>query len=247
MGHRFAQPRKSPGSIRFLFRRLSPRVKKSGGPSFSFRESLPLGPHLAAVIPGSLASSRCLACLSVLLYLVIIPGLWFLKWAFRNLVAAPQQSGSITVSSLWVGVLLLSLIPSSSTAQMKSGPTIPEQAPKLFSSTFRKSVDSLLETLDLEKPLQNLTPWVRGKLLKVKGENYEKYVEGQESANSEDKDEQFSRRGFNLSPGTGCLRARNFEGRMVASHFDLTDPAGGNFGRAKVHVPRPRSRRSTRN
>ena len=128
---------------------------------------------------------------SVLLYLVSIPGLWFLKWAFRNSSLplrlasrslARNQSSSITgFLALGLGVLLLSLIPQFQySLENEIGTNHSEsKLPKLFLFNIQeRDVDSLLETLDLEKkPLQNLTPWVRGKLLKVKGENYEKWFE----------------------------------------------------------------------
>ncbi len=174
---------------------------------------------------------------SVLLYLVSIAGLWFLKWAFRNSSLplrlasrslARNQSSSITgFLALGLGVLLLSLIPQFQySLENEIGTDHPQsKLPKLFLFNIQeRDVDSLLETLASEnKPLQNLTPWVRGKLLKVKGENYEKYVrKDKESASSDDKDRnRFSRRGFNLSYRDRLLESEEIlEGRMVASHFD---------------------------
>ena len=113
---------------------------------------------------------------------------------------ARNQSSSITgFLALGLGVLLLSLIPQFQySLENEIGTNHPQsKLPKLFLFNIQeRDVDSLLETLASEnKPLQNLTPWVRGKLLKVKGENYEKYVrKDKESASSDDKDRnRFSR------------------------------------------------------
>ena len=171
---------------------LSPRVSKSqvGLPLFHSGNSCLLGGlTLLQSDSWKLANLFFVALLvsSVLLYLVSIPGLWFLKWAFRNSSLplrlasrslARNQSSSITgFLALGLGVLLLSLIPSSSTAwKMKSGPTIQRASFPSFSlqhSGKRRRFASRNARFGKEA-LQNLTPWVRGKLLKVKGENYEK-------------------------------------------------------------------------
>ena len=174
---------------------------------------------------------------SVLLYVVGIPGLWLLKRACCNSSLplrlasrslARNQSSSITAFlSLGLGVLLLSLIPQFQySLENEIGTNQPEsKLPKLFLFNIQeRDVDLLLETLDSEnKPLNNLTPWVRGKLLKIKGENYEKYLQkDKNSAKSDDNARnRFSRRGFNLSYRERLLESEEIlEGRMVASYFD---------------------------
>ena len=101
---------------------------------------------------------------SVLLYLVSIPGLWFLKWAFRNSSLplrlasrslARNQSSSITgFLALGLGVLLLSLIPRFDAAwKMKSGPT-QEQASQAFLFNIRKEASIRFSNVAFEKPLE---------------------------------------------------------------------------------------------
>ncbi|MBT3637124.1 MAG: FtsX-like permease family protein [Opitutae bacterium] len=174
---------------------------------------------------------------SGLLYLLGILGLRLLKRAFRksslplrlaSRSLARNRSSSITgFLALGVGVLLLSLIPQFQYSLEKEiGVNEPEsKLPKLFLFNIQENdVDSLVEVLESEnKPLKNLTPWVRGKLLKVKGENYEKYVgKDKESANSDDeRRNRFRRRGFNLSYRDRLLESEEIlSGRMVASSHD---------------------------
>jgi len=67
--------------------------------------------------------------------------------------------------------------------------------------------------------LRNLTPWVRGKLLKVKGEKFERLADkSNEPANSDDgRRNNFRNRGFNLSYRDHLLDSEEIlRGRMVA-------------------------------
>jgi putative ABC transport system permease protein len=174
---------------------------------------------------------------SGLLYLLGTLGLRLLKRAFRKSILpfrlasrslARNPSSSITsFLALGVGVLLLSLIPQFQYSLEKEiGVNEPEsKLPKLFLFNIQENnVASLVELLDSEnKPLQNLTPWVRGKLLKVKGVNYEKYVEKDKKAGNSDDERRnrFRRRGFNLSYRDRLLESEEIlRGKMVASSHD---------------------------
>jgi len=156
---------------------------------------------------------------AVLLYLLGMLGLMILKRAFgkTNLALrfasrslARNPSSSITsFLALGVGVLLLSLIPQF----------------KLFLFNIQENdVEPLVQVLASDnKPLQNLTPRVRGKLLSVKGKKYEEYIgKDEESADSDDqRRNRFRRRGFNLSYRDHLLESEEIlSGRMVASSYD---------------------------
>ncbi len=174
---------------------------------------------------------------AVILYLLGMLGLMILKRAFgkSNLALrfasrslARNPSSSITgFLALGVGVLLLSLIPQFQySLENEIGINQPEsKLPKLFLFNIQENdVESLVQVLASEnKPLQNLTPWVRGKLLSVKGRKYEDYVgKDEESANSDDqRRNRFRRRGFNLSYRDRLLESEEIlDGRMVASSYD---------------------------
>jgi putative ABC transport system permease protein len=174
---------------------------------------------------------------AVLLYLLGILGLMILKGAFgKSSVAlrlasrslARNQSSSITsFLALGVGVLLLSLIPQFQySLENEIGLNQPEsKLPKLFLFNIQENdVEPLVQVLASEnKPLQNLTPRVRGKLLSVKGEKYEEYIgKDEESADSDDqRRNRFRRRGFNLSYRDHLLESEEIlSGRMVASSYD---------------------------
>lgn len=171
------------------------------------------------------------------LYLVGMLGICLLKRTFRksslplrlaSRSLARNRSSSITgFLALGLGVLLLSLIPQFQYSLEKEiGINEPEsKLPKLFLFNIQESdVEPLIEVLDSEnKPLKNLTPWVRGKLLKVKGEYYENYIEkDKKSGNSDDeRRNRFRRRGFNLSYRDRLLESEEIlSGRMVASDRD---------------------------
>ena len=174
---------------------------------------------------------------AVLLYLLGMLGLMILKRAFgkTNLALrfasrslARNPSSSITsFLALGVGVLLLSLIPQFQySLENEIGLNQPEsKLPKLFLFNIQENdVEPLVQVLASEnKPLQNLTPRVRGKLLSVKGKKYEEYIgKDEESADSDDqRRNRFRRRGFNLSYRDHLLESEEIlSGRMVASSYD---------------------------
>jgi putative ABC transport system permease protein len=175
---------------------------------------------------------------TLLLYLLGMLGLKFLRqkrllhfrlairFALRSLARNPTSSIT-SFMALGVGVLLLTLIPQFQySLENEIGVSQPEsKLPKLFLFNIQENdAETLVEVLAKEKkPLNNLTPWVRGKLLSIKGEKYEKYVgKDKESANSDDqRRNRFRRRGFNLSYRDRLLVSEEIlSGRMVASSYD---------------------------
>ena len=98
-----------------------------------------------------------------------------LRLATRSL--SRNRSNSVTgFLALGLGVLLLNLIPQFQfSLENEIGLDDPAgKLPKLFLFDIQEDqVNRLEELLTSEgHPLENLTPWVRGKLLKVKGEEY---------------------------------------------------------------------------
>ncbi len=149
-----------------------------------------------------------------------------LRLAARSLARNPSSSTTGFVA-LGIGVLLLSLIPQFQySLEREIGFNQAEsKLPKLFLFDIQENqVDRLVNLLEKKgKPLSNLTPWVRGKLLKVKGVDYEKVVD--RNRESTDPDEQrrnrFRRRGFNLSYRDRLLDSEEIlRGRMVVSEYD---------------------------
>jgi putative ABC transport system permease protein len=172
-----------------------------------------------------------------LLYLLGLFGLKILNRAFRNSSLplrlasrslARNPNSSITgFIALGLGVLLLSLIPQFQYSLEKEIGLNQSESnlPKLFLFDIQEDhVDALVDLLDSKgKPLDNLTPWVRGKLLTVKGEDYEKAVgKDQESTNPDDqRRNNFRSRGFNLSYRQHLLESEEIlRGRMVTSTHD---------------------------
>ena len=160
----------SPGSIRSpFFRRLLTQGLKSqvGLPLFHSGNPCLLGPHLAAIrfLEASQPLLRCLACLigssvlgqysRTLVSQVGIPQFQFAP-PFGFLFPCPQpEQFDYRFPSLsgWGCCCQPDSPVPVQLGKMKSGPTIQRASfPSFFSSTFRKeSVDSLLETLALEK------------------------------------------------------------------------------------------------
>ena len=185
---------------------------------------------------GSSFSLRAFLLYTGLYYSLGLLGLWLLNRLLQSSLPLRLACRSLTRNrissitaflSLGLGVLLLSLIPQFQYSLEKEiGLNEPEsKLPKLFLFNIQEpDVDSLVEVLGtLGKPLQNLTPWVRGKLLEVKGEDYEKYVgNDKESANADDdRRNRFRRRGFNLSYRSHLLESEEIlSGRMVSSSFE---------------------------
>ena len=145
-----------------------------------------------------------------------------LRLAARSL-SRNRSSSTTGFIALGLGVLLLSLIPQFQYSLEKEiGLDQPEgELPELFLFDIQESqVNPLLALLDsMGKPLRNLTPWVRGKLLKVKGEKFERLADkSNEPANSDDgRRNNFRNRGFNLSYRDYLLESEEImRGRMVA-------------------------------
>lgn len=149
-----------------------------------------------------------------------------LRLACRSL--SRNRTSSITsLLALALGVLLLNLIPQfqyslESEINLKD----PEsKLPQLFLFDIQEEhLQSLTQTLQFQgRPLQNITPWIRGRLLAVKGVPFES-ISGldREFDNPDDQRRNaFRNRNFNLSY-RGKLRESEeiIRGRMVSSTYD---------------------------
>lgn len=129
--------------------------------------------------------------------------------------------------ALGIGVLLLNLIPQFqySLEQELGSDANESKLPKLFLFDIQENqVDDLEETLRLSgKPLLNRTPWVRGKLLSVKGVSYEDLLKkDQDFQNPGDqRRNRLRNRGFNLSYRDHLLESEEIlRGRMVRMTYD---------------------------
>jgi putative ABC transport system permease protein len=132
--------------------------------------------------------------------------------------------------ALGLGVLLLNLIPQFQTSleseiglKNKSG-----KLPKLFLFDVQENqVTPLKNLLEFEgHPLSNITPWVRGKLLKVKDQKYK--VENVSSSGMNDPENErrnrFRNRSFNLSYRDHLLNSEEIiKGRMVSLTYNPDD------------------------
>jgi putative ABC transport system permease protein len=124
-------------------------------------------------------------------------------------------------------VLLLNLIPQFqySLEQEIGSNTAESKLPKLFLFDIQEDqLEELKQTLqNSKKPLQNVTPWVRGKLIEVKGEKYENFVKQDRDFQNpgEQRRNNFRNRSFNLSYRNHLLSSEEIlRGRMVAMHYD---------------------------
>ena len=149
-----------------------------------------------------------------------------LRMAARSLTR--NRSYSVTgFIALGLGVLLLNLIPQFQNSlnrelglNNRSG-----KIPKLFLFDIQEDqVDPIQKLLLNEgKPLDNITPWVRGKLLKVKGEKY-KIADNNELEKNDPSNERrnrFRNRSFNLSYRDHLLESEEIiQGRMVRHTYD---------------------------
>ncbi len=149
-----------------------------------------------------------------------------LRLASRSL--ARNRNSSITsLLALGLGVLLLNLIPQfqyslESEINLKDSSS---KLPQLFLFDIQEEhVDSLSETLNLQgRPLRNLTPWVRGKLLAVKDIAFESMQRMDREFDNPDEQRRnaFRNRSFNLSyRGTLLESEEIIRGRMVRSSYD---------------------------
>ncbi|MAK27929.1 MAG: hypothetical protein CMI22_06140 [Opitutae bacterium] len=129
--------------------------------------------------------------------------------------------------ALGMGVLLLNLIPQFhySLEQELGSEANESKLPKLFLFDIQENqLEDLEETLRLSgKPLLNRTPWVRGRLLSVKGINYEDLVEKDRDFQNpgDQRRNRLRNRGFNLSYRERLLESEEIlRGRMVRMTFD---------------------------
>ena len=149
-----------------------------------------------------------------------------LRLATRSL--SRNRSNSVTgFLALGLGVLLLNLIPQFQfSLENEIGLDDPAgKLPKLFLFDIQEDqVNRLEELLTSEgHPLENLTPWVRGKLLKVKGEEYKITRTKKENQTNPDQQRRnnFRNRSFNLSYRDHLLESEEIvQGRMVALTHD---------------------------
>ena len=149
-----------------------------------------------------------------------------LRMATRSL--GRNHSHSVTgFLALGLGVLLLNLIPQFQySLENELGLDDPSgKLPKLFLFDIQEDqVEPLKNLLKKEGyPLNNLTPWVRGKLLKVKGKPYRiSYAKDQDLKNAdEQRRNRFRNRAFNLSYRDHLLESEEIlRGRMVSLSFD---------------------------
>ena len=173
----------------------------------------------------------------VVLYFLGIAALWVLDRFFRksnlNLRLAARslsRNRTSTVTgflALGTGVLLLNIIPQFqySLRQEIGSSGGSGKLPKLFLFDLQEDhLPRLLKMLeDQGKPLQNLTPWVRGKLISIKGQKYDELREtDREYENPRDqRRSNFRNRGFNLSYRDHLLTSEEIiSGRMVSMNYD---------------------------
>ena len=151
-----------------------------------------------------------------------------LRMATRSL--GRNRSHSVTgFLALGLGVLLLNLIPQfQNSLKNELGLDNPSgKLPKLFLFDIQEDqVEPLQDLLKKEgHPLDNLTPWVRGKLLKVKGKPYRMSESNEPNLTNSDEQRRnrFRNRGFNLSYRDRLLESEEIlRGRMVSLSFDPT-------------------------
>lgn len=141
---------------------------------------------------------------------------------------ARNRTSSITsLLALGLGVLLLNLIPQfqyslESEINLQDSES---KLPQLFLFDIQEEhLESLIQTLEFQgRPLDNLTPWIRGRLVAVKGVAFESLAGlDREFDNPDDQRRNaFRNRSFNLSY-RGKLRESEeiIRGRMVSSSYD---------------------------
>ena len=173
----------------------------------------------------------------IVLYCIGHCSLWLLDRFFRksslNIRLAARsltrnKNSTITgFLTLGLGVLLLNLIPQFqySLEQEIGSNTAESKLPKLFLFDIQEDqLEELKQTLqNSKKPLQNITPWIRGKLIEVKGEKYENFVKQDRDFQNpgEQRRNNFRNRSFNLSYRNHLLSSEEIlRGRMVAMHYD---------------------------
>ena len=149
-----------------------------------------------------------------------------IRLASRSL--SRNRNGSITsLLALGLGVLLLNLIPQFQYS-LESEINLQDpnsKLPQLFLFDIQEEhIEPLSQTLEFQgRPLQNLTPWIRGRLIAVKGVPFESMQRmDREFDNPDDQRRNaFRNRTFNLSY-RGELRESEeiIRGRMVRTTYD---------------------------
>jgi putative ABC transport system permease protein len=149
-----------------------------------------------------------------------------LRLAARSL--SRNRAGALTgFLAIGLGVLLLTLIPQTYHGLSKEiGIDQPRsKLPSLFLFDLQEEqLPGLQSLLDQENiPLQNLTPWVRGRIQTIKGKPYEKSVREEEELNNPDEQRRnaFRNRSFNLSYRDHLLESEQLlEGRPFSGKYD---------------------------
>ena len=173
------------------------------------------------------------------LYIFVRICLWLLDRLFRKsslslrlATRSLTRNRASTITgflALGVGVLLLNLIPQFQyILENEIGATNQvAKLPKLFLFDIQDDhLYSLQQMLQSRRtPLQNITPWVRGKLLRIKGEMYEKIaLEEQDFRDpEEERRSNFRNRSFNLSYRDHLLESEQIiKGRMVRLDYNAS-------------------------
>jgi len=146
------------------------------------------------------------------------------KLAIRNLVCMPKSSISCFLA-LGMGVMLLNVIPQiEASLQMELERPEESKLPSFFLFDIQDGqVSSLKEIVAREgATLGQVSPMVRGRLIKVNGENFEKKNANEESFSREDqRAAQFRNRGFNLSYRKKLDASEKIiEGKEITTKFD---------------------------
>lgn len=179
----------------------------------------------------------CLLGSVIVLYILVRFGLILIEKSFsksnlqiRLATRSLSRNRTSTITgflALGTGVLLINLIPQFQyILENEIGDSDKEsRLPKLFLFDIQDHhLDQLHEILNAEgKKLSNLSPWIRGKLVSVKGEKYTARNEGEREIRSpqEERRNSFRNRGFNLSYRDHLIESEEIiKGRMVRSEYD---------------------------
>ena len=156
-----------------------------------------------------------------------------LRLACRSL--SRNRNSSITsLLALCLGILLLNLIPQFQySLESEINLTDPKsKLPQLFLFDIQEEhIEELTQTLEFQaRPLQNLTPWIRARLVAIKGTPFEdlKRLNKEFDNPDEQRRNAFRNRGFNLSYQEKLKQSEEIiRGRMVRSTYDVngTEPA----------------------
>lgn len=140
-----------------------------------------------------------------------------------------NRSHSVTgFLALGLGVLLLTLIPQFQYSLEKELGLDQSYSklPKLFLFDLQEDqVGPIVKILQKEgEKLENITPWVRGKLVKIKGQSFSmSHNKEKEMSPEERRNNRFRNRGFNLSYRDHLLESEEIiKGRMVSLEYNLS-------------------------